>query len=125
MDELTGEQVRLKEAFIAGRGYWSDFWDDVLRLDPELFEAHLNFTMVPWRKGHLAPKFKELIYVAVDAATTHLYEPGLRAHIRRALDLGATKEEIIEVYELISSLGIHTFTMGLPVLVEELDVRGH
>ena len=60
-------------------------------------------------------------YTAIDAATTHLYEPGLRTHIRNALRYGATKEEIMEVLELVSVLGIHSCTLGVPVLLEELE----
>ena len=75
-------------------------------------------------KGPLEPKFKELIYIAIGAATTHLYEPGLRQHIRNALRYGATKEELMEVVELVSVLGIHACTMGVPVLMEELEAAG-
>ena len=67
---------------------------------------------------------KELIYIAIDAATTHLYEPGLRQHMRNALNYGATKEEIMEVLELVSVLGIHACTLGVPVLIEELAAAG-
>ena len=80
----------------------------------------MAFSSVPWVNGTLEPKIKELIYVAIDAATTHLYEPGLRQHIRNALRYGATKAEIMEVYELTSVLGIHTCTLGVPVLLEEI-----
>ncbi|MEY2195077.1 carboxymuconolactone decarboxylase family protein [Neobacillus sp. BF23-41] len=34
-------------------------------LDEELFEAYLKFSMVPWKKGTLDPKIKELIYIAI------------------------------------------------------------
>ncbi|HZV48526.1 MAG TPA: carboxymuconolactone decarboxylase family protein, partial [Candidatus Dormibacteraeota bacterium] len=104
----------------AARGYWNAFWDGLLQLAPDFFEAYLAFSSVPWRNGVLEPKVKELIYVAIDASTTHLYEPGLRQHIRNALGYGATKEEVMEVLELTSVLGIHTCTMGVPVLLEEL-----
>ena len=67
---------------------------------------------------------KEFIYIAIDAATTHLYEPGLRIHIQNALKYGATVQEIMEVYQLISVLGMHTFTMGIPVLLDELEKAG-
>ena len=40
------------------------------------------------------------------------------------MEYGATKEEIIEVYQLVSVLGIHTCTLGIPVLVEELEKAG-
>jgi len=124
-EELSGRQKQLKERFIAERGYWSEgLWDQVLRLDVDFFEAYLNFSAVPWKKGVLPPKIKELIYTAIDAATTHLYEPGLRQHISNALKYGATKEEIMEVFELVSVLGIHSCTMGVPILMEELKKVG-
>jgi alkylhydroperoxidase/carboxymuconolactone decarboxylase family protein YurZ len=122
--QLSDEQKQLRDDFIEARGYWNEFWDGLLMLDPEFFKAYLAFSGVPWRNGVLEPKFKELIYIAIDAATTHLYEPGLRQHIRNALGYGATKEEIMEVLELVSVLGIHACTLGVPVLIEELEAAG-
>jgi alkylhydroperoxidase/carboxymuconolactone decarboxylase family protein YurZ len=90
-------------------------------MDPDYFEAYLNFSSIPWTKGVLPPKVKELIYIAIDASTTHLYEPGIRQHVANALKYGATKEEILEVLELTSVLGVHTCTVGIPVLVQELQ----
>lgn len=120
-EELSVEQKALKETFMRDRGYWSPFWDGLLVLSPEFFRAYLDFSSVPWKTGPLEPKIKELIYIAIDASTTHLYEPGLRVHIRNALNYGATKEEIMEVFQLTSVLGMHTCTMGVPVLIEELS----
>ena len=79
---------------------------------------------MPWKYGTLPPKIRELIYVAIDAATTHLYLPGLRTHIRNALAHGATVEEIMEVLQLTSALGIHTITEGVPVLLDEAREAG-
>jgi alkylhydroperoxidase/carboxymuconolactone decarboxylase family protein YurZ len=93
----------------------------MLELDPDFFEVFLHFSALPWRKGVLEPKIKELIYIAIDASTTHLYEPGLRTHIRSALQFGASKEEILEVLQLVSVLGVHTCAVGLPILAQELD----
>jgi alkylhydroperoxidase/carboxymuconolactone decarboxylase family protein YurZ len=121
-DGLNEKQKRLKEQFIEERGYWRDeLWDPILRIDPDFFEAYLNFSAAPWKNGVLPPKIKELIYIAIDASTTHLYAPGLSQHIKNALKYGATKEEIMEVFELTSVLGIHTITMGVPILMEELE----
>ncbi|MEQ9258247.1 MAG: carboxymuconolactone decarboxylase family protein [Roseovarius sp.] len=122
--ELTDEQKTLKETFIRNRGYWSDFWDGLLALAPEFFEAYLRFSSIPWTPGVLEPKVKEFIYIAIDASTTHLYEPGLRIHIQNALKYGATKEEIMEVYMLTSVLGMHTCTLGVPALLDELEKAG-
>src|SRR5262249_52972213 len=75
------------------------------------------------RTGALEPKLKELVCVAIDGAATHLYEPGLREHVRRAIELGATKEELLEVLQLTATLGIHSCTVGVPILVEALGER--
>ena len=124
-EELSEKQKQLKEKFIAERGYWNEeLWYHVLRLDEDFFEAYLNFSAVPWKKDVLPPKIKELIYIAIDTSTTHLYEPGIRQHIGNALKYGATKEEIMEVFELVSVLGIHSCTMGVPILMEELKKSG-
>lgn len=49
--EPEGEaRVKLREDFTAKRGYWHAFWEDFLRLDPEFFEAYLDFSTVPWVK---------------------------------------------------------------------------
>ena len=128
-EELNKTQQRLKERFIQDRGYWSaEVWEPILKLDPDFFQAYLKFSAVPWKKGVLSPKTKELIYIAIDASTTHLFEPGIRQHVANALKYGATREEIMEVFELISGLGIQSCTMGMPILEEEVkkiadDVR--
>ena len=121
---LTDEQQQVKDEFIAVRGTWSEAWQDVLELDPAFLRAYLHFSAVPWQKNHLEPKVKEFIYIAVDSAATHLYEPGIRQHIRAALDLGATGAEIMEVLELTSTLGIHASNIGVPLLLEVLTEEG-
>jgi alkylhydroperoxidase/carboxymuconolactone decarboxylase family protein YurZ len=118
--QLTERQQALKAQFIDSRGYWHEFWDGMLELDPELFAAYLDFSALPWRSGVLEPKVKELIYIAFDAAATHLYAPGLKLHMRNAVRLGAATEEIMEVLELASLLGMHAATVGAPILAEEL-----
>jgi alkylhydroperoxidase/carboxymuconolactone decarboxylase family protein YurZ len=124
MPGLDPHRQKLKDAFVAARGYWSELWDGVLELSPEFFEAYSALSSVPWKHGTLQPKLKELIYVAVDASTTHLYNPGTRIHIANALKHGATRDEVMEVLEIVSVLGIHTMSTGLPILIEELRIAG-
>jgi len=120
MAPLTEAQEELKKAFTENRGYWSPLWDGLIRLSPEFFEAYMEFSSVPWTTGTLDPKIRELIYIAIDSATTHMYEPGLRVHIQNALRYGATVAEILEVYQIVAALGIHTVTVGVPILNEAL-----
>jgi alkylhydroperoxidase/carboxymuconolactone decarboxylase family protein YurZ len=117
---LTERQEEIKADFTRARGYWHEFWDDMLELDPELFAAYTEFSSVPWRSGTLEPKVKEMVYIAFDTAATHLYVKGLKAHIENAIGYGATPQEILEVMEIASVLGIHGVTMSAPILQEEL-----
>ena len=116
--EYGDHEKALKESFMKNRGYWSPFWDDMLKLSPEFFECYLDFSSVPWKSGTLEPKVKEFIYIAIDTATTHLHEEGARIHIRNALNYGATKEEIMEIFQCVSVLGMHALTEGGPMLRE-------
>lgn len=121
---LTTEQQEIKDEFIKVRGTWGEQWEAILALDPAFMRAYLNFSAVPWRKNHLDDKTKEFMYIAVDAAATHLYLPGIRQHIRAALAVGATEQEVMEVLELTSTLGIHAMNIGVPILVEVLTEKG-
>lgn len=116
--QLDERQERLKAEFVENRGYWHSFWDGLLELDPDLFEAYVEFSSVPWRTGTLEPKVKELVYCAFDASATHLYVPGLKQHLRNAVRYGATVAEIMEVFEIVSVIGIHTATTAAPILAE-------
>lgn len=94
---------------------------DLRDLDPEFYETYRRLSEHPWETGVLDPRVRELVNVALASATTALYEPAVRTHIGRALDEGATYEELLEVLELVSILGMHSATVGYPILVEEAD----
>ncbi|MQA83145.1 MAG: gamma-carboxymuconolactone decarboxylase [Streptosporangiales bacterium] len=122
-EPFSARQEEIKSEFTEKRGYWNPFWDDLLRLAPEFFAAYTRFSSIPWGNGVLEPKVKELIYTAFDASATHMFEPGLRQHIRNALGYGATTSEIMEVLELTSLIGIHSCATGVPLLREILRRR--
>jgi alkylhydroperoxidase/carboxymuconolactone decarboxylase family protein YurZ len=122
--ELTERQRNLKDAFVRLRGAWGEEWESILRLDPGFFEAYLKLAGVPWQKNHLEDKVKEFILIAAAAAATHLYRPGIKTHIEAAIRCGATREELIEVLELTSTLGIHASNLGVPLLFEVLQEEG-
>jgi alkylhydroperoxidase/carboxymuconolactone decarboxylase family protein YurZ len=120
---LTPRQEEIKALFTAKRGYWNDFWNGLLHLDAEFFAAYTDFSANAWEQGTLEPKVRELIYTAFDASATHMFEPGLRQHIRNAIGYGATREEIMEVFELASGAGLGAFALGAPALLEALAAR--
>jgi alkylhydroperoxidase/carboxymuconolactone decarboxylase family protein YurZ len=104
-------------------GDWNPLWTTFSEWDPEFLEAYLRLRNVPFRNGPLPKKVKELILVAINAATTHLYAPGVRRHIQNALRHGATRAEILEAIELTTVLGIHSSNLAIPILAEELAAR--
>jgi len=101
------------------KGDWNPIWDQLQALDADFLEAYLAFRSVPHREGPLPQKYTELILVAINAATTHLYGPGVRRHMQNALKAGATKEEILETIQLTTVMGIHSCNLAVPILLEE------
>ncbi|WP_322061416.1 carboxymuconolactone decarboxylase family protein [Paraburkholderia sp. J63] len=103
-------------------GAWNPLWDPFAQLDAAWTEKFMALAVEPHKV--LDAKTIEFISIAVNAACTHMYAPGVRRHIRRALDVGATPEEIVAVLQGVVTLGIHSMSLGAPILLEELERRG-
>jgi alkylhydroperoxidase/carboxymuconolactone decarboxylase family protein YurZ len=101
-------------------GNWNPAWDAIAELDPVWAEKFMAMGAHTVMSGVLEPKVLEFLAIAVDASCTHMYAPGTRRHIRKALELGATREEIAAVLQAVSVLGIHSSSLGAPILLEEL-----
>jgi alkylhydroperoxidase/carboxymuconolactone decarboxylase family protein YurZ len=110
------------------KGEWNPNWTPFAELDPVWTEKFVAMGMHSMLSGVLDAKTLEFIAIAVDASCTHMYAPGVRRHIRKALALGATPREITAVLQCVSVLGIHSMSLGAPILQEELaraEVRDH
>lgn len=106
-------------------GNWNPEWESFARLDPAWTEKAVSMAIAPTVSGVLAPKTVELIGIAVNAVGSRLDAQGVRRHIRRAISLGATKEEITAVLQLTSMAGLQSMFLGAPILLEELDGDAH
>jgi len=104
-------------------GGWNPNWDSFAELDPLWTEKFMDMGATPLVRGALDARTWELIAIAVDASCTHMYAPGVRRHIRKALELGVSKEEILAVLQTVSALGIHSMSLGGQILVQALDAR--
>lgn len=122
--QLTERQQHIKDEFIRTRQTWAPQWESILRLDCEFLHAYLHLSALPLTKNHLEDKVKEFIYVAVNAASTHLFSPGIQMHLKAALAFGATQNELMGVLELASTLGIHASNVAFPLLLELMDEEG-
>ncbi|RJF99997.1 carboxymuconolactone decarboxylase family protein [Noviherbaspirillum saxi] len=102
-------------------GNWNPVWNTVAELDEAWLEKFMQMNAHAVRKGLFDPLTLEFIAIAVDASCTHMYAPGVRRHIRKALELGASKEQILALLQMVSVVGIHSVAMGVPLLVEEAE----
>ncbi|MCY4288948.1 MAG: carboxymuconolactone decarboxylase family protein [Aestuariivita sp.] len=109
----------LQAAFEDAFGYWDESAAAWQRLDPASFVAALE-TWGPMKDSPLDKKTSAFVMIAVTTAATHLNEHAAQAFIGQALDAGASKEEILEVFQLASVLGMHSCTLGVPILMDKI-----
>jgi alkylhydroperoxidase/carboxymuconolactone decarboxylase family protein YurZ len=104
-------------------GQWNVAWDPFFDLDPVWTDQFFSTAIGVYQSGVLPPKDVELLSIAYDASYTHMYAPGTRRHIKAALKLGATMEEIMEVLKLCVVQGAQACNLGVPILAEEMARR--
>ena len=98
---------------------------DTLRAwDPDWADACLHMAADPWQSPVLPRKLVELICVGLNAACTNLNREGTRRHIRRALDAGATRDEVLLVLKCATVMALHSCSLGAPILLEEAQAAG-
>jgi len=112
--------ARMKEA----RGYIYPEWEFAARQDPEFVEAYNRIYELGLGEGrHVSAKVREFVAIAL-LAFRGLDKAGLVAHMHRAIRLGATREELLEVLETcLVPGGAPTFHRGLSALLE-VDANG-
>jgi alkylhydroperoxidase/carboxymuconolactone decarboxylase family protein YurZ len=104
-------------------GQWNEAWTPFYNLDPAWTEEFVAAGIPVYAGGVLSPKLAELLSIAFDASFTHMYAPGTRRHIKAALKLGATMEEIMEVLKLCVIQGVQACNLGVPILAQEIAAR--
>ena len=102
-------------------GQWNPAWDPFLELSPQWTDEFFALGASLYKSTVFSPKFVELLSIAFDASVTHMYTPGTRRHIKTALKLGATVQEIMTVLQICVSMGVQSCAKGVPILAEELE----
>jgi len=113
--------ARMKEA----RGYIYPEWEFAARQDPDFVETYNRIYEQGLSDGrHVSAKVREFVAIAL-LAFRGAEKAGLVAHMKRALRLGATREEIFEVLKTcLVPGGAPTFHRGLTALIELDGERG-
>ena len=117
------ERAQRAEALIArmtaARGYSYPEWEFAARQDPDFVEAYNRLYELGLGEGrHVSAKVREFVAIAL-LAFRGAEQSGLVTHMRRAMRLGATREELLEVLEtcLVPS-GAPTIHRGLSALMQ-------
>jgi alkylhydroperoxidase/carboxymuconolactone decarboxylase family protein YurZ len=115
------EQVEERVRFEHARGYWSDFWTVLLNYDRRFFAAYTALSSRAWNDGVLEPYLKELIYLGFDASPKHLYRPGIEIHARNALALGASEQQVANVFTLLGCVDTGAFELVAAELAQRAE----
>lgn len=86
---------------------------------PEAINGFANMYAKIMQDGALPLKTKELIAVAVGTAVQ--CDPCIRLHAQKCLDLGCTRQEILEAASVAVMMGGGPAYTHLPVVAETLD----
>ncbi|GAB2582053.1 hypothetical protein GCM10027034_12090 [Ramlibacter solisilvae] len=101
---------------VRARGMFNPLWETLSRWDPVWLERFLAMGLPLWTDGVLSPLWIEFLCISGDAAITHLYGHGTQRHIQAALELGATREQVLDVLKIVSLQGIESMELALPML---------
>ena len=114
----NAERARIKAYFIAKRGYWRPWTETMLDTCPGFVEQYARYAGYPARTGPLSERMVELIYVGLDASSSHLFESGLQTHMMRAFEVGATPADVVDVLHLVAVQGMASVGQATEILVE-------
>ncbi len=114
---------RLLDAMVKKRGYIYPSYRQLAEEDPDFLKLYDKlYELVMLRKRIFPEKLKELFFLCAIAARNPGDTVALRNHMKRALEKGATKEEIVEALECVFFPGgALSLLYSLNVLVDLLE----
>jgi alkylhydroperoxidase/carboxymuconolactone decarboxylase family protein YurZ len=92
---------------------------------PTAYDAAARFWRTVNSAPALTPRMKELVLIALHATASTMDGPGVRRHVVRALEAGATQQDIVDVLVTIVGVANHALYFSVPVLVRELQAMDH
>lgn len=78
----------------------------------------------PYQSGALTAKVASLVCLAAESVIPEARPDRMRTVIVAAREAGASADEVLNVLEISCSLGLHSVSVGLPILLEEMDRAG-
>jgi len=117
-EEIDQVLSKYKEMFGEVPG-WAEIYSQFM---PEVLEPWLDIRSKALSDGALPRKMKELILLAINLV--RIYPTGVESHLKNAMDLGATHDEIMEtIMTAVLSSAAPAMYNGPRALKEELKKR--
>jgi len=97
------------------RTWLLNFHKLLLASDPEMLEKwDTLYSAGKFKERFITAREKELVDLAISAIMK--WKPGLEIHIKKALDLGITEKEVVEIFSLSA------MSAGIPCMMFAADV---
>ncbi|MDE8649342.1 carboxymuconolactone decarboxylase family protein [Rhodococcus qingshengii] len=116
---MSADDIRAKITRVYGGV--SAQWELLIDLDFEFAESYSEYLDAAYAAAELEPHIRELLLLAHDASMTVLEQRGVNERIRRALQLGASHREVLDILELLSMISTHSLAIGLPLVFDPSD----
>jgi len=122
---MSDRSKRLLEQMMKKRGYIYPSYRMLAEDDPEFLETYDKLYELAMLRTRIFPeKIKELFFICAIAARNPGDTSGMRNHMRRALEKGATKEEILEALKCaLFPGGALSLLYSINTLIEVLKER--
>ncbi|WP_150461551.1 carboxymuconolactone decarboxylase family protein [Nesterenkonia ebinurensis] len=119
---MSDESQKYIDSMAETRGYVLDYHKVMAKNDFEVMKAANNVVHAAYLKPRLLDRgVKELIFI-VSLTVMRAPKPQIRSHIRVALDLGRSAQEILEAIEIaLPEAGVVAFQAGVQAWREEVD----
>lgn len=124
MSETDSTRERIKARFIKARGYWRPWTETMLQAQPAFLDHYADYAGYPARSGPLSSRMVELIYVALDTSSAHLFAAGLKTHMAGAVAAGASQADIFDVLHLVAAQGLECVYQAAAILAGEAGQTG-
>lgn len=123
-EKLTPEAKELLDTMFKQRGYELQYHRIMAAFDPDLLKMlNTSYARCNFESKYLDAKTRELAFIAT-LSTAHEWV-GLPVHFKRALEAGATEDEIMEtIVQNVVCIGLPTVLYTLEKWVDFLQKEG-
>lgn len=113
----------LYDKMLAARGFIYPAYELLCEIDPDLLEHYEELkNHIMKKEGPFHEKYKELFIAVASASRDPSDLEGIRNHLKKALQLGATVEEATEALEcMLPPCGMTALVAGCNQLKEVID----